>query len=61
MAKKSEMQKSEVSRKEFGFTKDGVQLNFTLRVDNTSELRPFKECLSAALESVDQEIAKLKN
>lgn len=61
MAKKSELQKSEIVRKEFGFTKDGTQLNFTLRTDNTSELRPFRECLLAAVESVEQEIAKHKN
>lgn len=48
-------------RQEFNYSKKGVQLNFTLRIDNSSELRPFKECMEEAVKDLDEIIKSLKN
>jgi len=53
MAKKPEgVVKNSVQRKEFSYSFGGTQLSFTLRVDNTSELRPFLKLLQTAVEEV---------
>ena len=46
-------------KKTFNYTKDGVNLSFTLRIDIKSELTHFKELLEKALDDVIEEIKKL--
>ena len=53
--------KNSIQRKEFSYSFEGTQLNFTLRVDNSSELRPFLRLLQSAVEEVTVEIGNLKN
>lgn len=61
MAKKDTIVSTQIARKEFAFSKDNVNLSFTLRVDNTSELRTFSALLDAAKQAVELEISNLKN
>ena len=61
MAKKEEMKKDIVQKSDFRYSAKGVNLSFTLRTDNTSELRPFKELLVAAIADVNEIINKLPN
>lgn len=61
MAKKEEVVKTSVQRKEFSYSFGGTTLSFTLRVDNTSELRPFLKLLQIAVVEITAEIEKLKN
>ena len=62
MAKKPEViVKNSIQRKDFSYTLNETNLNFSLRVDNTSELRPFLRLLQTAVEEVEEEIKKLKN
>ena len=44
--------------KNFAFSKEKVKLNFTLRIDITSELQDFKELLEQAIIDVDKELIK---
>lgn len=53
--------KNIINRKEFNYSKKGVNLSFTLRIDNSSELRPFKECMEEAVKDLDEIIKSLKN
>lgn len=46
--------------KTFSFSKEGVNLSFTLRVDIDKELVAFKELLEVATLSVTTEILNLK-
>jgi soluble cytochrome b562 len=59
--KKSILQKAFIERKEFSYRKDSAQLNFTLRTDNSSELRDFRECLAEAIKDIDEIIKEMKN
>lgn len=61
MAKEPAIVKTHVQKKDFSYTKGNVQLSFTLRVDNSSELRPFRDLLAEALKDVDEVVATLKN
>lgn len=62
MKKKPEgVVKNQVQRKEFSYTLEDTRLSFTLRVDNTSELRPFLKLLATAQEDIQKEIDGLKN
>lgn len=58
---KNILTKSLVTRKEFSYIKDKVELKFTLRIDNSSELRPFKECLQEAIKDIDEILEGIKN
>ena len=58
---KNTLTKSLISRKEFTYTKNKVNLTFTLRVDNSSELKPFKSCLEAAVKDIDEILKGMKN
>ena len=53
--------KSIITRKEFSYSKKGVNLNFTLRVDNSSELKPFKSLLEEAVKDIDEILKGMKN
>ena len=53
--------KSIVSRKEFSYSKKGVELKFNLRTDNSSELKPFKECMEEAIKDIDNIVKGMAN
>lgn len=61
MAKSETVVSESVTRKEFKYSKGGVSLNFSLRVDNSSELRPFRELLEKALVDVINQVSEMKN
>lgn len=48
-------------RKEFALEKNGIRLNFTLRVDIKQELKDFKDLLELAQTQVKEELEKLSN
>lgn len=58
---KDVIEKQFTQRQEFVYTKKGVTLRFTLRTDNSSELRPFRECMAEAIVDLDKIIKSLKN
>ena len=53
--------KSIIGRKDFSYSKKGVNLKFSLRVDNTSELKPFKSCLEQAIKDIEEILEGMKN
>lgn len=59
--KKDILTKTLITRKEFSYSKKGVTLNFTLRVDNSSELKPFKSCLEEATQDINEILKGMKN
>lgn len=59
--KKDSLTKSLISRKEFRYSKKGINLNFTLRTDNSSELKPFKDCLREAISDIDELLKGMEN
>ncbi len=44
--------------RQFNYSKDGVNLNFSLRVDVKKQLKIFKELLEIALKDVTEELNK---
>lgn len=58
---KNLLTKSIISRKEFSYTKKGCNLNFNLRVDNSEELKAFKECMEIAIKDIDEIMKGMKN
>jgi hypothetical protein len=61
MPKKNDLTKSFVPRRFFTYNKSGLPLNFNLRVDNSSELKPFKAILEEAVKDIDEILKGLKN
>ena len=59
MAKTPTIQNSSVTRKEYKYSLQGVELNFTLRNDNTDELIKFQMLLSSAIADVQKDIKKI--
>lgn len=59
--KKELMTKSSRIDKNFKYQKNEVTLDFTLRIDNSSQLRDFKECLEAAIVDIDELVSGMKN
>jgi len=57
----SDVIKSIIGRKDFSYSKKGVNLKFSLRVDNTSELKPFKSCLEQAIKDIEEILEGMKN
>jgi hypothetical protein len=55
---KKELKEDHVVNKTFNYSKDEVKLIFTLRVDNKSQLKDFKELLTKALEDISGEIER---
>ena len=53
--------KSVISKKEFSYSKKGVSLNFNLRIDDTSELRAFKDCMTQAIKDLEEILEGMKN
>lgn len=48
--------KSEVTKKDFSFSKNNCNLNFTLRTDIKQQLKDFRDLLVEATEVLDKEI-----
>ena len=46
--------KTITEKKEFSYKNGICNLSFTLRVDNTSELKDFRSCLEAAMSDIDE-------
>lgn len=55
------LQKSSENKKEFHYAKNDVKLDFTLGIDNSSQLRNFLACISAAKEDLEELIKTFKN
>lgn len=53
--------KNIISKKEFSFSKGNCTLSFTLRVDNSSELKDFKSCLEEAIKDIEEILKGMKN
>ncbi len=60
-SRKDSLVKSITARKDFSYTKKGCNLKFNLRVDNSSELRPFKICLEEAIKDIDEILKEMRN
>ncbi len=61
MAKSSSLIKSLIRRQEFSYSQKGTNLNFSLRIDNSSELKNFKDCLGEAIKDIDIILKGMKN
>ena len=48
--------KSQVTKKEFSFSKNDCNLNFTLRTDIKQQMKDFRDLLVEATEVLDKEI-----
>lgn len=55
------IQKTFVQRQEFTYQKNSATLKFNLRVDNSSELRDFRECMIEAVKDIDEILKGMKN
>lgn len=53
--------KTLVSKKDFTYKKGDCSLSFTLQIDNSSELRDFRDCLVQATEDIDEILEEMKN
>ena len=53
--------KSAILEKKFSYTKGSCNLNFILRLDNSSELRDFLSCLQEAMRDIDEILEGMKN
>ncbi len=58
--KKAEMQKTVSTTRKFVYRKGNVELNFTLSLDENTELKNFQECLTLALGDVTQTLKDLE-
>ena len=61
MSKKNVLIKSFVERREFSYKQDNVALTFSLRVDNSHELRNFRLCLQEAINDIDDMLKNRKD
>lgn len=55
------LEKSSKLKREFNYQKGEVSLNFTLSMEDSSQLRRFLSILNAAQEDVERIIAEMKN
>lgn len=53
------LKKDHAENKTFSYSKDGVTLNFTLRIDIKKQLVAFEEMLVEAIKDVKEQIGKL--
>lgn len=49
------------TQKDFKYSKDGVNLNFSLSIDNSAVMEAFKLLLKAALRDVEKALVEYKN
>ena len=55
---KNTIKKETTETRAFTYSKNKVQLNFSLRTDIKSELKDFKELLLQAVEDINKELKK---
>lgn len=55
------LQKSTELKKSFHYGKGTVNLDFTLSMENSKQLREFLSCLSAAKEDIENILKEMKN
>ena len=55
---KNTIKKETTDTRAFTYSKNKVQLNFSLRTDIKSELKDFKELLLQAVEDINKELKK---
>lgn len=60
MVQKGPVRRDHTTNKKFGYNKDGVTLDFTLRTDVKIELVAFLEMLKQAVVDVQEELNKFK-
>lgn len=53
--------KTITEKKEFSYKNGVCNLSFTLRVDNSSELKGFRSCLEEAMKNIDEILKGMKN
>lgn len=60
---KPTIEKKQETNKQFSYRNDAVKLylQFTLNIDNSKELRAYKDLLNEAIKDLDEEIEKHKN
>ena len=56
---KATVTSSFIQRQEFDYRQGNISLNFKLRIDNLSELAPFKKMLEMATKDVDEMMEKI--
>lgn len=61
MNKKSIITKNIIENTVFAYQKDDITLNFTLRSDNSSNMRKFRDILKEATRDVELIIKGMKN
>jgi hypothetical protein len=55
------VQKATMLKKEFNYSSKDVNLNFTLSMENTSQLRAFHACLKEAIRDIEKIIGGMNN
>jgi hypothetical protein len=58
---KDSLTKLIIDRKDFSYIKGPSSLKFNLRIDNSSELKPFKSCLEEAIKDIDEILKGMRN
>jgi len=58
---KDSLTKIVTNSRDFSYSKKDVNLKFSLRIDNTSELRPFRECLEETIKDIDLILKDMRN
>jgi hypothetical protein len=56
LLKFAKIKEDHIERKSFNYSKNGVELNFTLRTDIKTELNIFKELMEKAIEDIKKEL-----
>jgi hypothetical protein len=59
-AKEEAIKTSQTLNKTYSYTKQGVQLNFTLNVKSAVELKTFIELMEKATEDINEDIKNLE-
>lgn len=49
-----------IENKTFSYSKNKVNLSFTLRIDQKQELKDFKDLLQEAIKDIDKELCNLE-
>ena len=52
----AQVRKSLITKKDFGYSHGLCTLNFTLKIDDKTELNSFRKCLIEALKDIEEEL-----
>lgn len=58
---KNKLEKNISTKKDFLYKKDDVSLTFSLNVDNSSQLRAFRQLLQEAVKDIEALLVLMKN